>query len=188
MTQNAETQTTEQLDQIPDNQNNSEITQEEDQEQKEQVESDNNINENNEIKVDSSTRQKTKKTSKRPPNSYVLFCSDHRKEVLEQNPTFSAMEVSQTLSKMWKELDPAQVNEYKDRAKNLFDNYKQENPQYHYKMNSKSSKKTTVRINQKDAFQIINHLFQTSPFLLQQMLLEKDKKGHLDITRMFSVE
>lgn len=148
----------------------------------------NNNPSNNETRNKANSKTRSKNERKRPPNCYVLFCNDHRDKVKSQNPSFSVMEVSQALSKMWEELDPSKVEEYKNRAKESFDIFKQDNPDYHYKTNKKSSKKITVRYNHKDAFQIVNHLFQTSPFMLQQMLLEKDKKGHLDITKMFSLE
>lgn len=151
--------------------------------QEEQIENKNQ--KENEISVNSVSKPKSKSVQlKRPPNSYVLFCSDHRDEVQSKNPSFSTIQVSQTLSKMWKELDPLQAKKYKDRANELYNNFKQENPDYHYK-NSKSPKKTTVFINRKDSFQVLNQLFQSSPFMFQQMLLEKDKKGNLDITKIF---
>ena len=158
----------------------------EDLNKKVQQEQTQNINSNeNEIPVNSNTKTKSKKNQlKRPPNAYVLFCNDHRDEVNKENPSFSAIQVSQALSKMWKELDPSQVQKYKDQANELFNNFKQENPDYHYK-NVKPQKKTMVCISRKDPFQVLNHLFQTSPFMFQQMLLEKDKKGHLDITKIF---
>lgn len=191
MTSNKETQTKEEKPNIsnliPDTQNKPEPAHEENQQQQTQNETEADNSENNEVKDKSDSKQKTKKSLKKPPNSYVLFCSEHRNEVQQKNPTFSAMEVTKTLSQMWKELDKQKVDEYKNRAKELYELYKKENPDYRYKMNNKSSEKMVVRVNQKDAFQIVNHLFQTSPFILQQMLLEKDK-GHLDITKMLSQE
>ena len=121
---------------------------------------------------------------KRPPNAYNLFFMEQQAKVKLENPSLSGNQVSQELGRRWKEMNEESRKPYIDRANEIRDRFKQENPDYHYK-NSKSPKKTTVFINRKDSFQVLNQLFQSSPFMFQQMLLEKDKKGNLDITKIF---
>ena len=129
-----------------------------------------------------------KNPGKRPPNAFLLYCGDYRQKIQEENPGMSLIEVSQLLAKKWKELDKAEMDKYKEKAKQQLEEFKKNNPNAKY--NSKSHRPQKYKqigpIN--DSLQIFDHIFQTNPFLLQQILLEKDNKGRPDIYKMLSID
>lgn len=70
--------------------------------------------------------------TRRPPNAYILFCLEKRKELRSQNPQLSNVDISKLLGDKWKELDESERLPYKERAKTLQAEFKEKNPGYRY--------------------------------------------------------
>ena len=85
---------------------------------------------------------------KRPPNAYNLFFMEQQAKVKLENPSLSGNQVSQELGRRWKEMSEESKKPYIDRANDIRDRFKQENPDYHYeKKKAKKHKCTTQTIN-----------------------------------------
>lgn len=69
---------------------------------------------------------------KRPPNAYNLFFMEQQSKVKTENPSLSGNQVSQELGRRWKEMNDESRKPYIDRANDIRDRFKQENPDYHY--------------------------------------------------------
>ena len=69
---------------------------------------------------------------KRPPNAYNLFFMEQQTKVKLENPSLSGNQVSQELGHRWKEMSEESKKPYIDRANDIRDRFKQENPDYHY--------------------------------------------------------
>lgn len=129
----------------------------------------------------------SKSHTKRPPNAFVLFCSDHRPKIKNENPDLTTIDTSQRLAKMWKELSTDESNVYKEKARQLYEKYKQLNPNSKYQKKSHKPIKPKNQPNQLElnSLQVVNHLFQHNPFILQQIIVYKDNKGRFDISKLF---
>lgn len=86
------------------------------------------------VSEDVSTKRKPKKIKdlskpKRGKSSYLFFCSDERKNVLEQNPQLKAKEITVELANRWKQLKESnsdRVNYYENLSKQDRDRYESE--------------------------------------------------------------
>ena len=123
---------------------------------------------------------------KKPPNAYLLFCRDKREEITKSNPEMNAMDKSQMLSSMWKELSDEQKDVYKQRASELMAKFRKENPNFKYKQKKeKKNNKGMTEIGEVDLYQMLNRWFQKNPLLLQQMLSEKEQQGKPNVYKLF---
>ncbi|OHT11642.1 hypothetical protein TRFO_03844 [Tritrichomonas foetus] len=138
-------------------------------------------------KAENNTIKTSKNKFKRPPNAYVMFCNENRSRVRDENPELSVIEISKILSKMWKESDASVIEGYKLKAKESLEEFKKQNPNSKYHKHNLKEKKFPKK-SQFDTLQVFNHLFQTNPFLLQQILVEKDSKGRPDVSKMFCID
>lgn len=83
---------------------------------------------------------------RRPPNAYLLFCTEVREELMRKEPELSYRTVMARLGQIWNELSDAQKEPYKQRAKALQEQFKQENPIYKYKARKTKQKETPVQM------------------------------------------
>lgn len=124
---------------------------------------------------------------KRPPSAFILYCQDKREKALQENPKIKPQELIKLLGKQWKEIGDSDKKQYRDRAAELLKSFKETIPDYHYA--SKSEKNAKKRYGKKivklDNLQMINHLFSSNPFMLQQMLLNKETSGKPNVMNLF---
>ena len=78
--------------------------------------------------------------AKRPMNAYMLFCAEYRDDLMKNDPELTHRTVMARLGELWKEMPDAAKQPYRERARHLQDEFKQENPVYKYK-----SRKSKVR-------------------------------------------
>ena len=72
------------------------------------------------------------KKQKRPPNAFIRFCLEKRKEFREANPDKTNIEVSTLLANEWKQMTEEQKASYRTAAKDEQKKFKEENPEYGY--------------------------------------------------------
>ncbi|KAK5582501.1 hypothetical protein RB653_004086 [Dictyostelium firmibasis] len=77
--------------------------------------SNNNSNNNNNSKSKSKSKSAEPK-EKKPPNAFILFTMDKRKELRINNPELTNAMVSSLLGKEWKELHPSEKKKYVEKA------------------------------------------------------------------------
>jgi len=89
--------------------------------------------------------RKRKRTSstrpKRPPSSFVLFCSERRPELKKQYPTFNNIQLTKELSGLWKQLLSSQKEKYQAAAAKLQAEFKAKYPVYKYNKRRKTENK-----------------------------------------------
>jgi hypothetical protein len=128
----------------------------------------------------------SEKPCKKPLNAYLLFCKDRRGQVLEENPGLTMTQLNGVLSNLWNDLDSDQKAEYKIKSEKLRLEFRGRHPDYRYQ---RSQKKSSSAIGAEplelDSLQLLNHMFQRNPLLLQQMLSEKGESGRPNIRRLF---
>lgn len=105
----------------------------------------------------------------RPPNAFVLFAGEKRSAIEEENPHLAMIEVQKMLSAMWKELGEEGREPYKQRAREMLQEFKKQNPDWHYNRSKKPSKQSRVDVSD------INSQFSSNPFFLQQVSAYADK-------------
>ena len=71
-------------------------------------------------------------THPKPPNAFLLFSRAMRSQVQNANRSLSSREVSIELGKLWKELGEEEKIRYKEEAKRLFKEFKDQHPNYSY--------------------------------------------------------
>ena len=76
------------------------------------------------------TQKKTK--VKRPLNAYNLFFMERQPIVKADNPELKGNEVSKELGRQWKKMTDEERRPYFERAKQIWDEFRLENPDYHY--------------------------------------------------------
>ena len=76
--------------------------------------------------------ERPRKKQKRPPNGYILYCLEKRKELRVLHPDLPNIEISRMLGDNWKSLDESERRPYKEKAKALQADFKQQNPDYRY--------------------------------------------------------
>ena len=69
---------------------------------------------------------------RRPPNAYILYCLEKRTELRAQHPELPNVDISKLLGDKWKSLDESERRPYKERAKVLQSEFKEQNPDYKY--------------------------------------------------------
>lgn len=84
--------------------------------------------------------------SKRPPNAYLLFCTELREELLRKEPELSYRTVYKRLGQIWKGMSDAQKDPYNQKAKLLQEQFKQDNPIYKYKARKTKQKEPPAQM------------------------------------------
>ena len=87
-----------------------------------------------------------KKSSGKPKNGYIAFCSENRSKVQEENKGLKGTEITKILSSMWKELSDEEKNKYKPQKDEKEKNEKTEKK----KTPSKSPRKSPVYENDRE--------------------------------------
>ncbi len=84
------------------------------------------------IKKSASTKKRKKDPNapKRPLTSYMLYCKDHRKGVLEENPGMKVPQVGSALGTMFKKLSEEEKETYVIKAKELKKQYDKDKEAY----------------------------------------------------------
>ena len=127
---------------------------------------------------------------KRPPNAYLLFCREKRKEQASaagHDAVFQGKEYAE----MWRSLPEDEKRIYQNRAHELLELFRKQNPDFKYKQKKKRAmaSKTPNDGNEVDPLQFLNHMFQNNPLLLQQMVLsDRDHQGKPSAYRLFFPE
>lgn len=86
-------------------------------------------------------KKKDPNAPKRPLSSYMLFCQDHRKEVVKDNPKEPVTEIAKILGKMWKKVGATEKKKFDKEAEKRKEKYTQEMKKYKPSKESKSDKK-----------------------------------------------
>lgn len=125
---------------------------------------------------------------KRPMNCFILFCTNEREKLKKENSDLlKDPNLMYILSKRWKEAPYEEKEKYKTMAMESYQKFKQENPEFKYKKakKPKNQKKKSIQVPnfEQDSLQLLNHLFQNNPFLLQQFVENKDKSGRPNIQK-----
>ena len=79
---------------------------------------------------------------KRPLNAYNIFYLERQPKLKQENPLLSGNDISRQVGIEWKEMNEDQKKPYKEKARDIYEKFKQENPDYHY---DKSSEKKAVK-------------------------------------------
>ena len=85
--------------------------------------------------------------NKRPPNGYMLFCMEKRKEILEIEKGHSNISVMKRLGEIWMGLSENEKEPFQQRAKDLQTDFNKENPNYHYKKRKQKNFSTTSNLS-----------------------------------------
>ncbi len=60
----------------------------------------------------------------------MLFCKDHRADVVKKNPKEPVTEIAKVLAKMWKSASDKERKQYEKDAEKARDKYEQEKKKY----------------------------------------------------------
>jgi hypothetical protein len=69
---------------------------------------------------------------RRPPNAFLIYCTENRAEFRAENPDRPNIEISRMLADRWKEMDEECRAPYRRRAQDQQAEFKQTCPDYHY--------------------------------------------------------
>jgi hypothetical protein len=128
--------------------------------------------------------------TKRPPNAFMLFCQEYRPTLLASHPGSDAAFYARQLSEKWRELPDEERSVYRAQADAAMAAFKQEHPEYKYKQ-KKATRRTDMILPSlagSDSLSLLNHMFQTNPFLFQQILSENNEENRANLLRLFSSE
>ncbi|EAY09770.1 HMG box family protein [Trichomonas vaginalis G3] len=78
---------------------------------------------------------------KRPLNTYNLFYLERQPKLKAENPLLNGNDISRLVATEWKDLTNEQKKPYRDAANELYNKFKQENPNYHYEKTDKKNNK-----------------------------------------------
>lgn len=109
--------------------------------------------------MDSSSLKK-----KRPPNAFVLYCNSIREQVKQEHPEIAQKELMQLLSQRYRNESKEVLDQYKEIAFKMQDEFNKQNPDYSYKRSS--MKKQPVEV-ENDPVKMLNKSFKTNAFTLQ---------------------
>lgn len=79
---------------------------------------------------------------KGPPNTYMLFCADHRDTLKKENPKMNGREINKLLSEMWKEVGSDEKEEYENIYKKRKAKSDKEKKAYEEKKSSEEKKES----------------------------------------------
>ena len=67
---------------------------------------------------------------KRPATAFFQFCASRKDKIKQQYPNFSATEITQLISKEWRELPQDKIVYYQDKYKEMYKDYKKKYDEY----------------------------------------------------------
>ena len=76
---------------------------------------------------------------KRPPNAYMLYCIEMRTKLLASDPSLDHRSVMAKLGETWNSLSEEERMPYRNTARELQVEFKQNNPMYRYKKHKSKS-------------------------------------------------
>jgi hypothetical protein len=79
---------------------------------------------------------------KRPHNAYNLYFIEQQPIERENNPTLNGNAISQLIGRQWADMDDAAKRPYRQRAKEIWEKFRNENPDYHYQKGSNKPRKS----------------------------------------------
>jgi hypothetical protein len=127
--------------------------------------------------------------AKKPPNAFMLFCQQNRSTIIAEDSGLPASEQSKRLSQRWRELPGPEKDAFRRQADDLYQIFHKQNPDFKYKQKLKPKKsKIADQLCQLDSLQLLNHMFQSNPLLLQQILSEKGEQGRPNVCKLFFPE
>ena len=109
-----------------------------------------------------------RKRVKRPPNAYFLFCREQRPILKDQYPDKILKDLNKILGEMWKEMPSEQKTDYKTRAFEENQKFKEQHPDYHYER-SKSKKIINQHINTDPNYLCDLSSFVTDKYTIDQL-------------------
>lgn len=83
--------------------------------------------------------EKDSKAPKKPLTSYIIFCTDKRKTVVDKNPTMAPKDVSRKLAELWKALSDSEKMVYVKKAEAEKERYAHEMENYSHSSDDHSS-------------------------------------------------
>ena len=87
---------------------------------------------------------------KRPLNAYNIFYLERQPKLKAEQPLLNGNEISKLVGMEWKEMSAELRQPYIEQAQNLYQKFKEDNPNYHYQKSVKRSKKRKTK--KEDAF------------------------------------
>lgn len=84
---------------------------------------------------------------RRPMNAYMLFCADVREDLMKNEPELTHKTVMQRLGELWKSMSDDLQRPYRERARLLQDEFKQENPVYKYKPRKQKAVESSAQLS-----------------------------------------
>ncbi|KAK8894023.1 hypothetical protein M9Y10_022455 [Tritrichomonas musculus] len=92
---------------------------------------------------------------KRPPNAFIRFCLENRKNYRSNHPELSNIKISSLLASEWNKMTEEQKIPYKKKAQEEQKKFKEENPEYGYdKAKQKRSVKKSSDFDSKQHFDV----------------------------------
>ncbi|EAY13247.1 HMG box family protein [Trichomonas vaginalis G3] len=125
---------------------------------------------------------------KRPPNAYNLYYLEMQPKMKAENPLIGGNDVSKLIGQQWGALSDEQKKPYIEKANEIREQFRRENPNWHYeksseKKQSKRNKKMTLsnmfydfhETNQQQQFEneATNNLFLIGATALAQYILSR---------------
>jgi len=132
------------------------------------------------------------KKVKKPPNAYMIFCSEMRSRICELEPGHSNTSVMQRLGEMWKNMGVEQKTPYIEKANHILHQFKAKNLKLKY---SKKKKKMIPTIEH-PSYPIpslspddFDYLFQQGIYFIKNSLSDPDiDKDFHNRTRLLLIE
>ena len=81
---------------------------------------------------------------RKPITPFFQFCAHRRDKIKAQYPKFSATEITQLISKEWKELPKEKIQAYQDKYKDMYREYKIKIEEYNHKKAGSNTKGSEV--------------------------------------------
>lgn len=78
---------------------------------------------------------------KRPPNAYNLFYMEQQPILKSENQWIDGNCISKEIGRRWKEMTDDERKPYREQAKQIWEGFRQENPDYHYEKNKDKQRK-----------------------------------------------
>ncbi|KAK8848276.1 non-histone protein [Tritrichomonas musculus] len=93
------------------------------------------------VQIENEVEKISNKPVKRPHNAYNLFFIERKPIEREKHQKLSGNEISQLIGKIWTAMSEEEKRPYKDKAKIIQAQFKEENPNYHYQKSTEKPKR-----------------------------------------------
>ena len=97
------------------------------------------------VAIENDVEKVPNKPVKRPHNAYNLFFIERKPIEREKHQKLSGNEISQLIGKMWNEMSQEEKRPYVEKANIIRQQFKEENPNYHYQKSSEKQKKKRIQ-------------------------------------------